>query len=130
MRYAILAAGLLFASPALADPCEAPLPKRGTTFDGSVRAVLDADSLCVGTSSDPAGWVEVRVADFYGPELNEPGGREAKRTLERLVMGRRLACQAGARSYDRVVAVCRVGSGESVGDLMRGAGVSEGGRGR
>lgn len=131
MKHALLAFGVVIASggSVMADPCTAPLPKPGTEFSGSVRAVLDADSLCVGSSSDPAGWIEVRVADFYGPELNEAGGRQAKAELERLVMGRRLSCVAGRRSYDRVVAECRL-NGTSVGDLMRGAGVVEGGRGK
>jgi endonuclease YncB( thermonuclease family) len=69
------------------------------------------------------------VADFYAPELQEPGGREAKDTLARLVQGKRAVCVAGRRSYDRVVARCTVG-GQSIGHLMRRAGVSEGGRGR
>jgi endonuclease YncB( thermonuclease family) len=38
-------------------------------------------------------------------------------------------CVAGRRSYDRVVARCTVG-GQSIGHLMRRAGVREGGRGR
>lgn len=129
MRLAVLAA-LLFAGPVMADPCEAPLPAKGESFSGVVRYVGDADSLCLGNSSDPAGWIEVRVADFYGPELNEAGGRQAKAELERLVMGRRLTCQAQHKSYDRVVAVCTLPSGQSVGDAMRAAGVIEGGRGK
>ena len=36
--------------------------------------------------------VEVRVADFYGPELNAPGGRAGKATLERIVKGRHVVC--------------------------------------
>lgn len=112
------------ALPARADPCEAPLPRRGTTFAGPVTYIGDGDSLCVTT---PAGQVEVRLADFNAPELPEPGGREARDTLRRLVMGRRAVCRAGRRSYDRVVALCEVG-GTSIGDLMRRAGVEEGGR--
>ncbi|WP_300573534.1 nuclease [Phenylobacterium sp.] len=120
---------VIAASPAAADPCEAPLPRNGEVFAGQVRYVGDGDGLCVGPSSDPATWIEVRVADFYAPELNEPGGREAKVTLERIAKGRPAKCIAGHRSWDRVVAVCEIG-GRSVGDMMRAAGVSEGGRGR
>ena len=37
---------------ALADPCEAPLPRRaGETFSGAVRYVGDGDSLCIGAST-------------------------------------------------------------------------------
>lgn len=125
-RALLCAALLALATAAQADPCEAPLPKRGETFSGAVRYVGDGDGLCV---SGPHGLIEVRLADFYAPELQEPGGPEAKAALSLLTMGRQVVCIADRRSYDRVVAVCRLG-GVSVGDLMRGAGVAEGGRGR
>ncbi|HEY8572727.1 nuclease [Phenylobacterium sp.] len=127
----ILLAALAVCAPgvALADPCEAPLPRPGTAFIGQVRYVGDGDSLCVGTSSDPRTWVEVRLADFYAPELQAPGGAEAKRALQGVASGQMLQCRAGDRSYDRVVARCTLG-GASVGDLMRRTGVREGGRGR
>lgn len=123
-------------SAALADPCKAipdrgPLPSylsRGSIFSGPVVYVGDGDSLCVEVGKGPGSWVEVRVADFYAPELSTPEGKVAKRTLERLVMGRRAVCRAGKRSYDRVVARCEVG-GRSIGDMMRGAGITSGGRG-
>lgn len=127
-----LLAGFALASAAgaaLADPCEGPLPKPGQSFAGQVRYVGDGDSLCVGSSSDPATWVEVRVENFYAPELNAPGGQEAKATLQRLVMGRTVQCRAGRRSYDRIVARCSLG-GRTIGELMRRAGVREGGNGR
>lgn len=116
----------MLAGPALADPCEAPLPKPGQVFSGPVAYVGDADSLCVRT---PAGLVEVRVADFYGVELNEPGGHQAKARAERALMGRQLICRAGRRSYDRVVGYCHL-NGRPLGDVLRQAGVQEGGRGR
>ncbi|ODT87039.1 thermonuclease family protein [Phenylobacterium sp. SCN 70-31] len=138
MTPAILAAAFLaslIATPALADPCKAipdrgPMPTylaAGSTFTGPVSYIGDGDSLCVSVGPSPDEWVEVRVADFYAPELHEPGGPEAKAALERIVMGRTLHCTAGRRSYDRVVARCTL-DGVSVGDLMRQAGVQEGGR--
>ncbi len=123
---ALWLAGTVVAS---ADPCEGKLPGPGTAFEGQVRYVGDGDSLCVGNSSDPGGWFEVRVADFYAPELNRPGGREAKVALERIAMGKQAYCIAGRRSFDRVVATCSIG-GRSVADWLRAAGVKEGGRGR
>jgi len=57
------------------------------------------------------------------------GGPEAKDTLSRLIEGKRVECVAEHRSYDRVVAVCRL-RGRSIGDLMRSAGVRESGGGR
>lgn len=125
-----LASALSFvATAAIADPCEADLPRPGTSFEGPVRYVGDGDMLCVevGGRSQGSTWIEVRVADFSAPELNQPGGMAARDTLRRIAMGRRAVCSAGRRSYDRVVAVCRIG-GVSVGDLMRQAGVDEGGR--
>ena len=139
MKPCVLAAALVFAaSPVLADPCKAipdrgPMPThlaKGKTFSGPVTYVGDGDSLCVAVGGRaPENLVEVRIADFYGPELNAPGGRAAKAALERVAKGRHAVCTAGRRSYDRVVATCRIG-GVSIGDLMRGAGVEEGGNGR
>ena len=120
---------LFVAPPALADPCTASLPKRGQTFSGLVRYVGDGDGLCVGRTADPATWVEVRLADFYAPELREPGGQAAKRSLERLTTGKRAVCVARNRSYDRIVASCTV-AGTDVAALLRRAGVREGGNGR
>ncbi len=130
----LIAAGLAAPSLALpniaaADPCTAPLPPAGTGFAGQVRYVGDGDSLCVGPSPDPASWIEVRLADFYAPELSRPGGAAAKAALEQIAFGRTLRCQAGKRSYDRVVARCRL-NGAALGDLMRRAGIAEGGNGR
>jgi micrococcal nuclease len=133
-----LALGLtLISAPALADPCKAipdkgPMPSylhRGATFSGKVTYVGDGDSYCVQVGHGPEGLVEIRAADFYAPELHERGGPEAKRTLERIAKGEQATCVAGHRSYDRIVAICQI-RGRSVGDLMRHAGIKEGGRGR
>lgn len=138
--FAIKVCGMLAflaAGPAVADPCKAipdrgPMPSYlapGLKFSGPVTYVGDGDSLCVSVSPGAAGMVEVRVADFYAPELNSSGGREAKAALEGIAFGNRAVCTAQHRSHDRVVAVCRI-NGRSVGDLMRRAGVSEVGNGR
>ena len=128
---ALLAACLLcgWASPALADPCEGALPRNGATFSGVVRYVGDGDGLCIGPAGRPEKWIEVRLADFYAPELNERGGTDAKHRLERAVMGKILVCRAGRRSYDRVVAACTL-AGRPLGDTLRRVGGVEGGRGR
>jgi len=128
--------------PALADPCKA-IPDggaapaafiNGRTFQGRVVYVGDGDSLCVAIGPvldqlQPKNWVEVRLDDFYGPELSDSGGQSAKATLRRISFGKRLLCNGEKQSYDRVVAHCTL-EGRSVGDLMRQAGVREGGRGR
>jgi micrococcal nuclease len=122
---------------AQADPCDliperGPMPaevKSGQVFSGPVVYVGDGDSLCVAVGPSHAQWAEVRLADFYAPELQDAGGPESKDTLSRLVEGKWVDCVAEHRSYDRVVAVCRL-RGRSVGELMRAAGIQEGGRGR
>lgn len=118
---------------AFADPCEGPLPRAaGAEFSGVVRYIGDGDSLCVGNSSDPATWIEVRLADFNAPELRADGGAAAKTALERLAMGQNAQCVATRGrnrrvvSYDRVIATCRIG-GRRIGDALRAAGAREGG---
>lgn len=100
---------MMLGGVALADPCKA-IPDRGPTpaylapgslFEGPVAYVRDGGSLCVALGPGREDWVEVRVADFYAPELEEPGGREAKQALENITHGARLSCRAGKRSYDR-----------------------------
>lgn len=138
IRALTLFGALALAGPVLADPCTR-IPDRGAmpaetrpgrTFSGPVVYVGDGDSLCVQTMAGVggAGWVEVRIADFYAPELNAPGGRAARDTLSGIAMGRRVSCTAQRRSWDRVVAGCRL-DGVSLGDRMRRAGVAEGGSG-
>lgn len=136
---ALTAFFLALAGTAAADPCtripdRGPMPpelRAGRAFSGPVVYVGDGDSLCVETlrGQGGAGWVEVRLADFYAPELNAPGGRAARQALVDIAIQRRVSCVAGRRSYDRVVARCTL-NGVSLGDLMRRRGVSEGGRGR
>lgn len=124
------------ATAAFADPCEAipesgPLPSYlglGAHFSGPVVHVIDGDSLCVAIGDGPAAWVEVRLADFHAPEIAAAGGAAAKAALSRLAMGREADCTANMRTYDRIAARCRI-DGQAVGDLMRTAGVVEGGAG-
>lgn len=134
-RFALAITASLVAAPALADPCEAPVSgyKPGATVAGTVRYVGDGDSLCVGPGNDPLTWTEIRLSDFFAPELNAPGGRQARTALDRFV-GRRAVCTAqlgsngSTRSYDRLIASCMV-DGRSLGESLRRAGIAEGGRG-
>lgn len=134
-RPALILAALALATPALADPCQAPVSgyHEGQKITGTVRYTTDGDGICLGPTSDPATWVEIRLSDFNAPELNDPGGRLAKLTLSRIVMGRQAVCtvhrgrSGRVTSFDRVIASCRVG-GVGLADAMRRAGVREGGR--
>ncbi|MDP2259948.1 MAG: hypothetical protein Q8J89_09555 [Caulobacter sp.] len=136
IRTLVLAGLVGIAVPALADPCRAipdrgPLPAylgHGSVFSGPVVYIGDGDSLCVAVGSGQENWVEVRVAEFYAPELNTPEGKRAKATLERLVKGQLAVCRAEKRSYDRIVARCEVGR-RPIEELMEQAGVPSGGNG-
>jgi endonuclease YncB( thermonuclease family) len=135
-RSLLIAGGLVFfcsVAPAFADPCKAPLPARpGERFSGTVQYVGDGDDLCVGRTADPIEWIEVRLADFDAPELHQPGGAAAKAALERIALHREITCTAERGrsrrvvSFDRVIARCRIGT-DSIGDLLRQAGVVAGG---
>lgn len=137
LRLVILFGALTLASAAHADPCKAipdvgPTPaaaRPGKIITGPVVYVADGDGICVAIGQGAQNWVEIRIADFYAPELREPGGEQARAAMERLAMGRTVRCVTGRRSYDRVVATCTL-NGTSLGSLMRRAGVPEGGRGR
>ncbi len=131
--WAAVLASLAFAGAAHADPCTAPLPSRaGATFSGVVRYVGDGDSLCVGASTAPSSWIEVRLGDFDAPELRAQDGRSARQLLRRAALGRDVQCtvmpgrSGRVLSYDRVIAVCRIGD-QRIGDLLREAGGREGG---
>lgn len=103
--------------------------RSGQTIEGTVRYVVDGDGICISTSADPKTWVEIRLADFFAPEISTPEGAKAKATLERIVRGQRVACSTfGERSYDRLIATCSTAGGP-IGAQMRAAGIREGGRG-
>ena len=133
---AALITAFAVAASANADPCKAipdkgPMPAylhKGATFAGPVVYVGDGDGLCVAVGEAPSAWVEVRLADFYVPELGDPGGPEAKAALETIAKGRAVSCVADHRSYDRIVAACTL-NGRDLGDVMRATGIAEGGRG-
>jgi micrococcal nuclease len=91
-----------------------------------VTYIVDGDGLCVGRER---GGIEVRLADFNAVELNDDSGQGpmARMALSQIALGKTVECRAGKRSYDRTVAACTL-DGKPLGDLMRAAGVPEGGR--
>jgi len=128
----------LSASQAHGDPCTAPVTgyKAGTVVTGTVLYVGDGDGLCIGNGPDPKTWIEIRLADFYAPEIHSADGPAAKRKLAELSKGKTAVCTvqhsdhgSNTYSHDRLIAQCRV-DGASLGDLMRRAGVKEGGNGQ
>lgn len=66
---------------------------------GTAR-IHDADTLTIDRQA-------YRLAGIDGPELNTPFGRGSRDMLISLIGGQPVTCRAtGARSYDRLVAVC------------------------
>lgn len=135
MKLVILAAAIGLAWPAIAvaDPCEGVLPRNaGVRFTGTVRYVVDGDGFCVGASADPSTWIEVRTADFNAAEYSTREGRDGQRLAQAALMGQPIVCTSTAGrsgrviTYDRVLAVCSV-RGRRVRDILRAAGVAEGG---
>lgn len=127
---AAMAAGAVAADPCKAIPDQGPLPPglhRGAEFSGRVSYVGDGDSLCVARDPSPQDWVEVRLEDFYAPELHDPAGPAAKRALSDIAFGKAVTCRADHQSHDRIVATC-YRDGQSLGNLLRARGAVEGGR--
>lgn len=106
------------------DACRAPLPPPTATFSGVVTWIGDGDMLCIGPDRDRR--IEVRVSDFNAPELDQPGGYAARDQLRRIALNKSVECVGTHHNGDRIVARCTL-NGRSVGDLMREAGVPEGG---
>jgi endonuclease YncB( thermonuclease family) len=139
MRRTLALLVVMIAPPAMArsydhDPCTAPLPLvEGARFVGAVRYVGDGDSICVGATPAHVSWIEVRLADFDAPELNERGGAAARAIARRALLGRQAQCvtvrgrNGRTGNYDRVFARCRIG-GRDVGAILRAAGAVSGGR--
>ncbi|TVV69836.1 thermonuclease family protein [Sphingomonas solaris] len=78
---------------------------------------------------------KVRIAGIDAPELHgcrgRPGrrcvagdGQGAKRKMAALVAGQRLRCTPVSRSYDRVVAQCRLPDGRDLSCAAIGAGIA------
>lgn len=125
-------AGSAYADPCTAIPDKGPTPawlSPGSRFSGPVTYIGDGDSFCVSVGADQGAWVEVRLSDFYAPELSAPGGAEARAALERIALWKRAVCTAENRTHDRVAARCAI-DGRPVSALLRAAGVREGGNGR
>lgn len=73
------------------------------TIDVVVSYIIDGDSL-IATSSDEE--LEVRLWGIDSPEYDQPGAGESKKTLTRLVLGKKATLKIKYRDrYERHVAV-------------------------
>ncbi len=111
-RLALLGAAIAVSAVVLASTLPQAAEKR-TLIAGAVTDVRDGDTIEVGRTA-------VRLQGVAAPELRQPLGLEARRALRDLAEGRRVACEPdGTRSYDRVVAVCRLeDGGDDIGALL------------
>jgi len=88
----------------LAIPWSAPTAQcsRGT-LTGEVTYVRDGDTIELGEMA-------IRLQGLAAPEWNEPGGTEAREAMIELVHHHTVLCELdGTRTYDRCVAICRLG---------------------
>jgi endonuclease YncB( thermonuclease family) len=99
----VLAVGLALAAPAAAED----------DYVGEAR-VIDGDTIEISGR-------KFRLEGLHAPEVDEPGGAAATRFMRGLLADRRVACApTGARSYDRLIAVCRLqGEGDIAAALVR-----------
>lgn len=77
------------------------------TFAGAIA--MDGDGFKVRAEW---GWQPFRVPGVVAPELDEPGGIEARDFMEEAIEGQRLQCRMAAQpSFNRFVADCRILTG-------------------
>ena len=80
-------------------------------LDGPAR-VVDGDTLVIDHQ-------RIRIQNFNAPEMNEPGGPEARAKMQALTSGHIVHCDPKARDkYARIVARCSV-DGVDLGKAMR-----------
>jgi len=109
----ILRACVVAAIPAATSPAGA-----AELVAGIVTHVRDGDTIVVGA-------VPVRLWGIAAPERRDPLGREATRFVRERALARHAVCTGGTgeRSWDRVVARCRI-AGEDLGALVVAAGLA------
>jgi micrococcal nuclease len=108
LRITFLAAMLLIAPPALADP---------TILTGDVTKVRDGDTIEVGK-------IPIRLNGVSAPEMRELLGPQSKAFMLDLVMGKRVRCELdGTKTHDRWVGICYL-NGLDFGAAIIGAGLA------
>lgn len=80
-------------------------------LDGPAR-VIDGDTMVIAHE-------RIRLQNFNAPELDQPGGQQAKAKLQQITRGKTVHCDGKARDkYARLVARCSV-NGVDIGKEMR-----------
>ncbi|MDX2103159.1 MAG: thermonuclease family protein [Alphaproteobacteria bacterium] len=89
----------------------------GKPLEGRVSHVRDGDTLEIGGTA-------IRLSGIAAPELDQPGGREARDALRRLTRSGHVRCDpTGETNSDRTIAVCRLGE-RDLGEAMVQLGVA------
>ncbi len=104
-RSALGAALVLFllATPAFAN----------SVLEGTVTHVRDGDTIEVEG-------VAVRLSGLHAPEMDENRGSTSRDFMVNLVHGQRVRCElTGARSYDREIGICYLGSTDIAAELVK-----------
>lgn len=80
-------------------------------LSGRARAV-DGDTIRIGATS-------IRIWGLAAPERSEPGGRQATAVMAELLARGPVSCRdTGARSHQRVVAVCTVAGRDLAAEMV------------
>lgn len=91
--------------------------QQAAVLRGTVMRVIDGDTLMVRLASGP---IRVRLHAMDAPEMNQPGGPEAKQALSALVQGRTVDLQPVEQDrYERLIAVMRLGTLEINREMIR-----------
>ena len=99
-----VAALCLLASTALAD---------ASMVEGTVTHVRDGDTIEIGETA-------VRLSGLHAPEMDENRGSTSRDFMVNLVHGQRVRCElTGARSYDREIGICYLGSTDIAAELVK-----------
>ncbi len=92
-------------------------PPPGDDARVGAGAVVDGDTIEVEG-------VRFRLEGVHAPERGEPGGPAATRFMVDLLRDKEVVCApTGARSYDRLVGVCRVDGTGDIGAALIAAGL-------
>lgn len=100
---------------------EAEQPRTDEAFSGTVRYVVDGDSLYLHGVDQ-----QIRLWGINAPEHDEPGYKQATKLLRRLALQKQVTCyRQDTDKYGRTVARCETKGGADIGRKMLDSGYVE-----